>query len=93
MAECCRYRPFITAEIALDELENSEEAVGTGPGIKEEAERAQKIKAETMLERYLAIGNDRNEFFQLTTPLFISQTGTYSLMIPGYKVCFLYSGS
>jgi len=38
-----------------------------------------------MVERCLAIGNDREEFFELTTPLFISEDRVYSLMVPGYK--------
>lgn len=81
-----RYRPFITADIDLEALEQSEHAVGAGPGIVEETKKAQKQKAEALLERYLALGNDRKEFFELTTPLFVSQQGTYSLMVPGYKV-------
>lgn len=39
--------------------------------------------------RYLALGNDRNEFFELTTPLFVSSEGVYSLAVPGYKVTWL----
>ena len=84
-----RYRPFITAEISLDDLKASDDAVGDGPGIKEETERAQRKKAEVLLERYLALGNDREEFFELTTPLFISEKNTYNLMVPGYKVGLL----
>ena len=61
-------------------------AVGAGPGIKEQTGCAQMEKAEALLERYLALGNDREEFFELTTPLFISEENTYSLMVPGYKV-------
>ena len=41
---------------------------------------------QAMVERYLAIGNDREEFFELTTPLFISKDKVYSLLVPGYKV-------
>lgn len=82
----CRYRPFLTAEISLEDLKKSKDAVGHALGMEEETERTQILKAETMLERYLALGNDRNEFFELTTPLFISQKGTYSLTVPGYKV-------
>lgn len=40
-------------------------------------------------DRYLALGNDRNEFFELTTPLFVSSEGVYSLTVPGYKVIFI----
>lgn len=83
--EIRRYRPFITAEISLQELQDSSDAVGSGPGIKAEAERAQRDKAEVLLERYLALGNDREEFFYLTTPLFISSDNVYSLLVPGYK--------
>ena len=40
----------------------------------------------TILCRYLALGNDRAEFFELTTPLFESSEGVYGLTVPGYKV-------
>lgn len=83
--EIRRYRPFISAEISLAELEGSKDAVGMGPGIVAQTQRAQREKAEALLERYLALGNDREEFFELTTPLLISDKGTYNLMVPGYK--------
>ena len=41
---------------------------------------------QAMLERYLALGNDREEYFELTTPLFINKDKVYSLLVPGYKV-------
>lgn len=82
----CRYRPFITAEISLSDLAASGSAVGSGPGIQVEAERAQRAKAEALLERYLALGNDREEFFELTTPLFVSDEEVFRLMVPGYAV-------
>ncbi len=82
----CRYRPFITAEISLSDLAAGGSAVGSGPGIQAEAERAQRAKAEALLERYLALGNDREEFFELTTPLFVSDEEVFSLMVPGYAV-------
>lgn len=82
-----RYRPFITAEISLQELTHSCEAVGSGPGIQAEAQRAQRAKAETLLERYLALGNSRQEFFELPTPLFRTNDNVFSYMVPGYKVC------
>ena len=89
---CCRYRRFITAEVSLEKLKRSEHAVGGGPGIVEETERAQLQKAEALVERYLATGNERNEYFEKTTPLFSSRDGILSLMVPGYEVgrhCFL----
>jgi hypothetical protein len=52
----------------LEVLKSSGEAVGSGPGIFSQTERAQLQKAEAMLERYLALGNDREEYFELTTP-------------------------
>lgn len=70
----------------MEDLKKSEHAVGGGPGIVEETERGQLQKAEALLERYLATGNDRNEYFELTTPLFSSQDGILSLMVPGYEV-------
>ena len=82
----CRYRPFIAAEISLEELKRSEHAVGGGPGIVKETERAQLLKAEALLERYLATGNESNKYFELTTPLFSTQDGVLSLMVPGYEV-------
>jgi hypothetical protein len=36
--------------------------------------------------RYLGLGNEREEFFKLTTPLFISKDETFSLLVPGYGV-------
>ena len=36
--------------------------------------------------RYLALGNDREEFFKLTTPLFVTHDDVFSLMVPGYQV-------
>ena len=36
--------------------------------------------------RYLGLGNEREEFFELTTPLFISKDETFSLLVPGYGV-------
>ncbi|KAK9804190.1 hypothetical protein WJX72_000175 [[Myrmecia] bisecta] len=83
--EIRRYRPFITAEICLKDLQESNDAVGPGPGIKAQHERAQRQKAEVLLERYLALGNDREEYFELTTPLFVSNDDMFSLMVPGYK--------
>jgi hypothetical protein len=82
--EIRRYRPRLMAEVSLQELESSGEAVGSGPGIVAQAERAQRDKAEVLLERYLGLGNDREEFFELTTPLFISKDETFSLLVPGY---------
>jgi hypothetical protein len=83
--EIRRYRPFISAQISLADLQASSDAVGSGPGIQVEAERAQRDKAEVLLERYLALGNDREEFFELTTPLFVSSEEVYSLLVPGYE--------
>lgn len=83
--EIRRYRPHIRAEVSLKALEDSDLAVGGGPGMADKTARAQRQKAETLLERYLALGNDRNEFFELTTPLFVSSEGVYSLTVPGYK--------
>ena len=39
--------------------------------------------------RYLALGNDRKEFFALTTPLFRTHDNVFSLMVPGYQVGLL----
>ena len=39
-----------------------------------------------LLSRYLGLGNEREEFFELTTPLFISHDNTFSLLVPGYGV-------
>jgi hypothetical protein len=39
------------AEVSLRELQSSGEAVGSGPGIVAQAERAQRDKAEVLLER------------------------------------------
>jgi hypothetical protein len=36
--------------------------------------------------RYLGLGNEREEFFELTTPLFISNDEIFSLLVPGYGV-------
>ena len=36
--------------------------------------------------RYLGLGNEREEFFELTTPLFISNDDNFSLLVPGYEV-------
>lgn len=36
--------------------------------------------------RYLALGKEREEFFELTTPLFISDDDVFSLLVPGYGV-------
>ena len=36
--------------------------------------------------RYLALGNEREEFFELTTPLFVTNDDVFSLFVPGYKV-------
>jgi hypothetical protein len=83
--EIRRYRPFLAAEISLDALTNSKQAVGAGAGIVRQTEKAQVVKAEATLERYLALGNDAEEFFELTTPLFVSADRVYSLMVPGYK--------
>ena len=46
-----RYRPHLTVEVSLAELEGSDEAVGAGPGIDEQRQRAQRDKAEVLLER------------------------------------------
>lgn len=46
-----RYRPHLTAEVSLAELEGSDEAVGAGPGIDEQRRRAQRDKVEVLLER------------------------------------------
>ena len=46
-----RYRPHLTAEVSLGELEASDEAVGAGPGIDAQRRRAQLDKAEVLLER------------------------------------------
>lgn len=47
----CRYRPRLMAEVSLRELQSSGEAVGSGPGIVAQVERAQRDKAEVLLER------------------------------------------
>ena len=49
-------------------------------------QRAQRHKAETLLERYLALGNEREEFFELPTPLFRSGDNVFSYMVPAYVV-------
>jgi len=46
-----RYRPHLTVEVSLAELEGSDEAVGAGPGIDEQRRQAQRDKAEVLLER------------------------------------------
>ncbi len=43
---CCRYRPFLAAEISLDALTSSKQAVGAGAGIVKQTEKAQVVKAE-----------------------------------------------
>lgn len=47
-----RYRRRLMAEISVDELQSSGSAVGSGPGIKAQFERAQRDKAEVLLERW-----------------------------------------
>lgn len=82
--EIRRYRQRLMAEISVEELQSSNSAVGSGPGIKAQFERAQRDKAEVLLERYLALGNEREEFFELTTPLFVTHDEVFSLLVPGY---------
>ena len=46
----------------------------------------QYFQAAPLAARYLALGNEREEFFELTTPLFVSNDDVFSLCVPGYKV-------
>ena len=92
-ASSCRYRPFISAEVSLKELIDSKEAVGSGSGLQSHVQRAQRDKAEALIERYLALGNDRQEFFELPTPLFRTSDNVFRYMVPGYTVCIIHSAS
>ncbi len=46
-----RYRRHLRAEVSLAELRDSDDAVGRGPGIVTQWEKAQRDKAEVLLER------------------------------------------